>query len=227
MTQVQNINLIGWDKMKMLELFSGTKTVSNTFEAQGYDVFTIDINPDLLPNLVADIMTINASKILQEFGKPDVIWASPDCRYFSYASGGRNEFRAANHEPLSEEAENAIELVKHTLLLIEELEPTYWFLENPNHGALKKLKFMKKYPFETVAYCAYGMPYQKMTKIWGRFPPSFNAKSHCGHTKHQINVKLFKDAKARSEVPFRLAYELARATKKDNGKQLLSLRDFA
>jgi hypothetical protein len=213
--------------MKFLELFSGTKTMSKTFEAQGFEVFSIDINPDLLPSLVADILTVDTPLILQEFGRPDVIWASPDCRKFSFASGGRNEFRAANNEPLSEDALEAIELVKHTLLLIEELEPTYWFLENPDHGALKKLKFMKKYPSETVAYCAYGMPYQKMTKIWGRFPPSFNPKSHCGHFKHEVeNIKLFKDAKARSEVPFRLAYDLARAVKKDNGKQLVSLRDY-
>ena len=213
--------------MKMLELFSGTKTVSNTFQAQGYDVYTVDINPDLTPDLVADIATVDSPYILQHFGKPDVIWASPDCTKFSWASGSRNEFAKANTKPLSEGARDAINLVKHTLLLIEELQPDYWFLENPNHGALSDFKWMKPYPITTVAYCQYGTPYRKLTDIWGRFPPSWRPMSHCNHFRHEVkNIKTFKDAKARSEVPFRLAYDIARACKSDNGRQLMTLEDF-
>ena len=213
--------------MKMLELFSGTKTVSNTFKAQGYDVYTIDINPDLTPDLVADIATVDAAYILKHFGKPDVIWASPDCTKFSWASGSRNEFAKANTKPLSEGAREAINLVKHTLLLIEELQPDYWFLENPNHGALSDFKWMKPYPITTVAYCKYGAPYRKLTDIWGRFPPSWLPMCHCNHFRHEVkNIKKFKDAKARSVVPFRLAYDIARACKRDNGRQLMTLEDF-
>ena len=139
--------------MRMLELFSGTKMVSQTFEAQGYEVYTIDNNPDLLPDLVADIATVDSPNILDNFGKPDVIWASPDCTKFSWASGARNEFRSGNTQALSKDAREAINLVKHTLLLIEALVPDYWFLENPNHGALGDFKWMKPYPKTTVAYC--------------------------------------------------------------------------
>lgn len=213
--------------MKMLELFSGTKTVSNTFEAQGYEVYTIDHNPDLLPSLVADIATVDSPYILEHFGYPNVIWASPDCTKFSWASGARNEFRSSNDEELSQGARDAVNLVKHTLCLIEELQPDYWFLENPNHGALSEFPWMKKYPKQTVAYCQYGKPYRKLTDLWGRFPPSWKPLERCNHFKHEVeNIKKYKDAKARSEVPFRLAYDIARACKLDNGKQLATLRDF-
>ena len=213
--------------MRMLELFSGTKMVSQTFEAQGYEVYTIDNNPDLLPDLVADIATVDSPNILDNFGKPDVIWASPDCTKFSWASGARNEFRSGNTQALSKDAREAINLVKHTLLLIEELVPDYWFLENPNHGALGDFKWMKPYPKTTVAYCQYGAPYRKLTDIWGRFPPSWRPKIHCNHFRHEVqNIKKYKDAKARSVVPFRLAYEIARACKEDNGAQLMTLEDY-
>lgn len=213
--------------MRMLELFSGTKMVSRTFEAQGYQVYSIDNNPDLLPSLVADIATVSASDILDLFGEPDVIWASPDCTKFSWASGSRNEFRLSNTEDLSEAAREAINLVKHTLQLIEELSPDYWFLENPNHGALSDFRWMKRYPKTTVAYCQYGAPYRKLTDIWGRFPPSWHPLGNCNHFRHEVkNIKKFKDAKARSVVPFRLAYDIARACKSDNGRQLMTLEDF-
>ena len=213
--------------MKLLELFSGTKTVSNCFKAAGWEVFTIDIEESLEPDLACDILTLDSPRILQEFGNPDVIWASPDCTKFSWASGRRNEFRASNDEPLTPLAQEAVELVQHTLDLIEELEPTYWFLENPDHGALKNFQWMRKYPNELVAYCNYGKPYRKLTRIWGRFPPSWKAKAHCNHFKHDVqNIKLFKDAKARSEVPFRLANDIRQACERDNGSQVPTLEDW-
>ena len=211
----------------MLELFSGTKTVSNCFKAAGWEVFTVDIEESLEPHLACDILTLKSPRILQEFGKPDAIWASPDCTKFSWASGRRNEFRASNDEPLTPLAQEAVELVQHTLDIIEKLEPTYWFLENPDHGALKNFQWMRKYPNELVAYCNYGKPYRKLTRIWGKFPPSWKAKGHCNHFKHDVqNIKVFKDAKARSEVPFRLANEIRQAIEKDRGSQIPTLEDF-
>ena len=213
--------------MKMLELFSGTKTVSTVFEQMGYEVYTIDINPDLEPSLAADLLTVDSPYILSEFGYPNVIWASPDCTKFSWASGSRNEFRANNTEPLSEDAEYAIELVQHTLTLIDELQPEYWFLENPNHGALASMRWMKKYPKCTVAYCQYGKPYRKLTDIWGQFPPSWSPRTRCNCIRHEVqNIKTFKDAKARSEVPKQLALDIAAACVKDAGLQIATLRDW-
>lgn len=213
--------------MKMLELFSGTKTVSNTFKAHGYEVYTIDINPKLEPDLCADILDLDSISIVQRFGLPDVIWASPDCTKFSWASGAKNEFRSNNNEPLSDDAQTAVDLVQHTLDLITELQPSYWFLENPNHGALASLRFMQKYAKTTVAYCQYGKPYRKLTDIWGRFPPSWNPKTRCNHFRHEVqNIKTFKDAKARSEVPAKLALEIVNCCISDEGTQITTLEEW-
>jgi len=232
-TQTQQDSIVlslletGVETMKMLELFSGTKTVSNSFNKLGWETFTVDINEKLKPDLCCNILTLDTPRILQDFGKPEVIWASPDCTKFSWASGKRNEFRASNDEPLTPLAQEAIELVKHTLLLIEELEPTYWFLENPDHGALKNFKWMKQYGNELVAYCNYGKPYRKLTRIWGRFPPSWHPRSRCNHFRHDVqNIKGFKDAKARSEVPEDLALDIAQACIEDGGKQIPTLEDW-
>ena len=54
----------GVETMKMLELFSGTKTVSTVFEQMGWEVYTIDINADLEPSLVADLLTVDSPWIV-------------------------------------------------------------------------------------------------------------------------------------------------------------------
>lgn len=66
--------------MKVLELFAGTRSIGKAFEAKGHEVFSIEWSKDFENiDLYADIMTVKAEDILQKFGRPDVIWASPDC----------------------------------------------------------------------------------------------------------------------------------------------------
>ena len=73
--------------MKILELFAGTRSIGKAFEAKGHEVFSIEWSKDFENiDLYADIMTVKAEDILQKFGRPDVIWASPDCSTFSIAA---------------------------------------------------------------------------------------------------------------------------------------------
>lgn len=73
--------------MKVLELFCGTKSVSNAFKAHGHEVFTVDWEKDFSPDLNADIGKLTAKDILKLCGgRPDVIWASPDCTSYSVAA---------------------------------------------------------------------------------------------------------------------------------------------
>lgn len=213
--------------MIFLELFSGTKTMSKCFSDVGFESYSVDWNLDLHPTLCSDILDLDSPAIISHIGAyPTVIWASPDCTKFSYASGGKNEFRKKNSVPLSREALTAIELVEHTLLLIEELQPNYWFLENPWHGALKDLPIMKNIPYVDVSYCRYGTENQKLTRIWGKFPPSFIPKTHCHHIKHKIGLKDIAGAKNRSEIPEELGYDIAEKCVLDNGIQMLTLKEF-
>jgi len=73
--------------MKVLELFAGTRSIGKAFEAAGHEVFSVEWDKSFENiDLYADIMTITAADILEQFGKPDVIWASPDCSTFSIAA---------------------------------------------------------------------------------------------------------------------------------------------
>ena len=73
--------------MKILELFAGTRSIGKAFEARGHEVFSVEWDKNFENiDLYADIGKITAQDILDKFGKPDVIWASPDCTTFSIAA---------------------------------------------------------------------------------------------------------------------------------------------
>lgn len=73
--------------MKVLELFAGTRSIGKVFEARGHEVYSIEWDKRFENiDLYADIMTVTAEQIIREFGRPDVIWASPDCTTYSVAA---------------------------------------------------------------------------------------------------------------------------------------------
>ena len=92
--------------MKVLELFAGTRSIGKAFEAKGHEVFSIEWSKDFENiDLYADIMTVKAEDILQKFGRPDVIWASPDCSTFSIAAISHHRRKnpdTGNLDPVSE-----------------------------------------------------------------------------------------------------------------------------
>ena len=94
--------------MKVLELFAGTRSIGKAFEAKGHEVFSVEWDKSFENiNLYADIMTVTAEEILQKFGKPDVIWASPDCTTFSIAAIShhrRKNPETGNLDPVSDYA---------------------------------------------------------------------------------------------------------------------------
>ena len=73
--------------MKVLELFAGTRSIGKAFEEKGHKVYSVDWNKEFENiNLYTDISTLTAEYIISAFGKPDVIWASPDCTSYSVAA---------------------------------------------------------------------------------------------------------------------------------------------
>lgn len=90
--------------MKVLELFAGTRSIGKAFERGGHEVFSVEWDQrfDNI-NLYADIGKVTADDILREFGRPDVIWASPDCATYSIAaiSHHRRKEEDGNLAPVS------------------------------------------------------------------------------------------------------------------------------
>ena len=108
---------------RALDLFSGTGSVSEELQRQGYEVVTLDVDPLCKATRVEDLMQWDYPHAGYAQGSFEVIWASPPCEQFS---------RARTTAP--RELERADALVKKTLEVIRWFKPGMWFLENPGMG---------------------------------------------------------------------------------------------
>lgn len=155
--------------MKVLELFAGTRSIGKAFEKRGHEVYSIDWDRRFKDiDLYADIAELTSQDVLERFGRPDIIWASPDCTTYSVA--GLHYHRRKNKQtkeldPISEYARKCDNINIHVIQLIKELAPKYWFIENPR-GGLRTMGFMQSLPRYTVTYCQYGDSRMKPTDIW-------------------------------------------------------------
>lgn len=162
--------------MKTIELFAGTKSFSKVAQKRGYETFTTDHEEIDGQDLIADIRTLTKKDFPYQ---PDILWASPPCEGFSVAAIGKNW--TVDHKPKTESARLALELVSHTLRLIDELEPHYWFIENPR-GKLRRV-FNEMWLMQhhgvrhTITYCQYGDTRMKPTDIWTNAP--FDPRPMC------------------------------------------------
>lgn len=173
--------------MIILDLFCGTKSISNAFKARGHIVFTVDWDKQFEPSLAVDIGTLTKDDIINLCGGvPDVIWASPDCTTYSVAAISKHRQRESNGNlaPISGYAKRCDEINEHLIALIKELDPKYFFIENPV-GGLRKMDFMQELPRYTVTYCQYGERRQKPTDIWTNHPdPKFKPPCKRGAPCH-------------------------------------------
>lgn len=120
------------------------------------------------------------------FSRPDVIWASPPCTSYSIAAISHHRIKepSGNLAPKSDFAILSDHLIRHTLRLINELQPTYWFIENPV-GGLRKMDFMQGLKRYKVTYCQYGDTRMKPTDIWTNHPnPQFKPPCKNGDKCH-------------------------------------------
>lgn len=198
--------------MKVLELFAGTRSISKAFEARGHETFSIEWSENFGNiSLRADVSTVTADMILERFGRPDVIWASPDCTTFSIAAIShhrRKNPETGNLDPVSDYAKFCDEVDQHVLDLIRALKPRFWFIENPR-GGMRKMVWMKGIPRYTVTYCQYGDKRMKPTDIWTNHPaPRFRPPCKNGASCHEraprgsrTGTQGLKGSKERSVIP--------------------------
>ena len=201
--------------MKVLELFAGTRSIGKAFEQRGHEVFSVEWSKDFENiDLYEDISKVTAEDILKLFGKPDVIWASPDCTTFSIAAISHHRKKnpeTGSLEPVSAYAKFCDRVDKHVLELIGQLQPKYYFIENPR-GGMRKMEWMKNLPRYTVTYCQYGDNRMKPTDIWTNHPnPEFLPMCHNGDPCHvpaprgsKTGTQGLKGSRERSVIPQKL-----------------------
>jgi hypothetical protein len=143
--------------MKVLELFAGTRSIGKEFEKAGHEVFSVEWGKDFTDiDWCVDIENVTAYEIKRRFGDVDVIWASPDCTTYSIAGISHHRYQevSGNLAPYSEYAIKCDRVNMNLLKLIEELDPKYYFIENPR-GGFRKMDFVQDLPRYTVTYCQY------------------------------------------------------------------------
>jgi hypothetical protein len=206
--------------MKMLELFAGTRRMADAFEKHGFETFTIEIDTSF-PRIDwhEDILKITAEDIIARFGRPNIIWASPVCTTYSVAaiSTHRRKEPSGTLTPITDKARHGDAMVKHTLKLLEDLQPDYFFIENPM-GGLRSMDFMQGIPRHLVTYCQYGESYQKPTDIWTNHPePKFKPPCKRGMPCHesaprgsQTGVQRLKNSMEKAKIPLLLCDHIAK-----------------
>ena len=146
--------------MKVLELFSGTKSIGKVCDQLGWESVSVDM---ILPaDHQCDIMNFDYKQYPKD--EFDIVWASPPCTAYSNLQScwlGRKKKDGIIY------TKEIMESDMKTLEIIDYFDCEYWFMENPQTGKLKSRDFMKDIPFYDVSYCMYSdWGYEKRTRIW-------------------------------------------------------------
>ena len=188
--------------MKVLELFSGSGSVTKVCKLLGYDVVSLDIEFDATHKV--DILDFDYKQYSQD--EFDIIWGSPPCTYYSVLQrswiGKTKKDGIYTLEKLEKDLQDSDKLVEKTLEIINYFNPQLWFFENPQTGTLKNRDVVKDIPYYDVDYCMYSdWGYRKRTRIWTNkkdfIPKKCDGKGNCGNMitikdlkKHRMNVAI-------------------------------------
>ena len=147
-----------------------------------------------------------------------------NCTTYSIAAISHHRVRESdgNLKAKSEYAAFCDRTNRHVLDLIRELNPRYWFIENPR-GGMRKMRFMRDLPRHTVTYCQYGDTRMKPTDIWTNHPnPEFKPMCKNGDPCHEraprgakTGTQGLKGAKERSRIPELLCEHIVRICEKE------------
>lgn len=198
----------------IVDLFAGTGSGTAAWEGIT-DIYKVELDEQFEANW-RDIWTFDALGFVAKYGNPLFVWASPPCTTFSVASIGHHWNK--DRTPKTQQARKGIELLEHTLKIINELNPINGFvIENPR-GMMRKMPQLQGIKRQSVTYCSYGDIRQKPTDIWSN--SQWVARPMCkrGDNCHQAaprgsrtGTQGLKGAKNRSKIPFQLSEEIRNA----------------
>lgn len=128
---------------KILQLCADTGSDTKPYKDAGYEVICIG----------KDIGVENYHPPKDVYG----IIANPPCTNFS-------SVRTSAKIPRNEE--EGMRLVKECQRIIAEANPTFWIIENPATGLLKKYLGKPRFVYQPWEF---GSPWSKKTALWGKF----------------------------------------------------------
>ena len=211
-------------KIKLLELFAGSRSWGVVAEELGYEVFSVDIKPFPRIDLAIDIEELEEKHLPWV---PDVVIDGRPCTTYSLAAGSTHRIEP-NYAPRTPFAEKCDRMNIKLNDFYKKWECIY-YIENPR-AMLRKMDFMRGMDRATVTYCSYNDTRMKPTDIfsnnikdmfnpngWQPRPMCFNGNTKCQHEPaprgSRTGTQGLKDNYQRSKVPRELCYEILTQTK--------------
>lgn len=187
---------------RMIEFFSGSKTVSGVFDKKGWDIFTIDNNHKLNPNMCIDIMKLTPGMLPGNVG---FLWFSPVCKNFSRAADAAhwqkitNKYRQYTYFPQTLEAQKSVDMLQKVTQIIKWFPGIPFVIENPvgrihHFPCMKHLGHYRYF----VNYADFGFAYSKETYLFTNLWLPFSTK------KYQVSAPGLRTVRStfeRSKVP--------------------------
>jgi hypothetical protein len=188
--------------MKVLELFAGKNTFSRMARNEfGCETLTTDWKRMPGIDVVSDIKDF---QLIETF-TPDIVFASPECKCYSIASGGKHfKKKDKTYQAVSDDALEALEMVRGMIRVIREIlerNPNLvFYIENPL-GLIEKVSDLQlglfaPFPMRLVKIhqCAYGRDCKKPTAIFTNSPTFKGLKcvgDACEHAKRVTKSKRY------------------------------------
>ena len=120
---------------RLLELFKGTGSVGRAFEALGWDVISLDIDPKANATYTCDILDFDCQAIDSPVG---VIWASPSCTKYSAARTKGSRRRSTElRRSSSKDARDSRSSWQSTFVL---RKPLHGPAQEPGHNRIANAK---------------------------------------------------------------------------------------
>lgn len=149
-----------------IDLCSGLRGLSSAFEkSPEYETITVDVDLRFKPTIIADVRDLTVRELMASTRKKNLdnyeeisMLMSPPCTYFSRAAG-IGFARGGTAKSLT--------IVAGCIRLIEEIQPKWFALENPDNGYLR---FFLGKPNVRVKLNAFGYKTVKPTALWTNIP---------------------------------------------------------
>lgn len=206
------------NKINVLELFAGSRSIGKTAEKLEMNVFSVDWENYDDIDLSIDIENLQIKDVPFI---PDMVWASPDCTTYTIAAISKHRNGV---EPKSDYAKKCDAVNIHFIDLINQwisINPQLvFFIENPR-GMMRKMPFMKDFKMHTIWYCRYGDDRAKPTDIWTNsknwIPREIchNGNKNCHHQPaprgSRTGTQGKKGSYERSKIPAQLCMEILKS----------------